>query len=170
MYEKLCNIAIKYDLDLSGDFYRFSLKGKNKNYNITILWALPELYNRVIRPYDNLKVFRFIMNTWSGSIRGNFSKAQYSSQRDPGKLHIRTMASFSNLLLADRAYFYDEPFYMNRRIIPTPLLKTKKVFAFAMNTSLFESFVKKRAAVSFHACLSAKKISQLHVHSRQGGR
>lgn len=77
MYETLCNIAAEQDLDLiKADFYRFTNEGGKLSlqYN-RLAEQFPGYYNKVLRPYNDLILFRFIMNTWSGIYKRDFLNA-----------------------------------------------------------------------------------------------
>jgi len=152
MYEKLYNIAIKYDLDfIKADFYRFSYEGEKQKLQYNHIAGLyPELYNRVIRPYDNLKVFRFIMNTWSGIYKREFLvKHNIRHNETPGASYQDNGFFFQTFCLADRAYFYDEPFYMNRRDNPDSSVKNKeKVFCICDEYKFIREFLERNGLLS----------------------
>jgi len=146
MYETLYNIAIKNDLDfIKADFYRFSYVGKNQKIQYNYIAGLcPELYNQIIRPYDNLIVFRFIMNTWSGIYKREFLvKHNIRHNESPGASFQDNGFFFQTFCRANRAYFLNEPFYMNRRDNPNSSVKNKeKVFCICEEYGFIREFLK----------------------------
>ena len=74
MYEDLYRIAKEKNLDIiKADFYRFVC-----NKNGEVLKSYDALskdgtgYNEVINPKENDRIFRYVLNTWSGIYRRSF--------------------------------------------------------------------------------------------------
>jgi len=117
MYETLYNEAIKNDVDLiKADFYRFTDSGENINKTYEKVARKDSNYNRVINPQNELEVFRFIMNTWTGIYKRDFiEKYKIRHNETPGASFQDNGLWFQSLAYASRTYFINKPFYMNRR-------------------------------------------------------
>lgn len=133
MYEELFNTAEKYNLDfVKADFYRFI---NNDNSELELFYNKlsqnKSYYNRVITPRVALETFSFIMNTWSGIYKNDFlKKYNIDHNETPGAAFQDTGFWFQTFSFADRAYFIDKPFYMNRRDNPnSSVFDRKKIFA-----------------------------------------
>lgn len=127
MYEKLYNIAKEKDLDLiKADFYRFI--GDKKTYNK--LDSSEQFYNQIIEPNKTKEAFNFVMNVWSGIYKRDFvEKYNIRYNETPGASFQDNGFWFQSLAWAKRAYFLNEPYYMNRRDNPNSSVKSKeKVF------------------------------------------
>lgn len=133
MYKELSDIAELYNLDfVKADFYRF-IHNKNGEQECILnkLSQDKSYYNRIITPRINLETFSFIMNTWSGIYRNDFLK-KYNIEHNetPGAAFQDTGFWFQTFSFADRAYFVDTPFYMNRRDNPnSSVYDRKKIFS-----------------------------------------
>ncbi len=132
MYEILYNIAKKENLDfIKADFYRFVHDENGKlilHYHQ--LSQNPDLYNRVINPYDEPEVFRLIMNTWSGIYKRSFLlENNIKHHETPGASFQDNGFWFKTFCYAKRTYFVNKPFYLNRRDNPNSSVHNKeKVF------------------------------------------
>ena len=133
MYEELFNTAEKYNLDfVKADFYRFI---NNDNSELELFYNKlsqnKSYYNRVITPRVALETFSFIMNTWSGIYKNDFlKKYNIDHNETPGAAFQDTGFWFQTFSFADRAYFIDKPFYMNRRDNPNySVFDRKKIIA-----------------------------------------
>lgn len=117
MYEELYNLAETYNVDLiKADFYRFTGSGKNLKLAYNQLSKDKSYYNKVLDPKDNIEVFKFIMNTWSGIYNRDFlNKYQIRHNETPGASFQDNGFWFQTFCWAKRVYFVNKPFYMNRR-------------------------------------------------------
>jgi glycosyltransferase involved in cell wall biosynthesis len=117
MYEILYNEAVKNDLDLiKADFYRFTETGENIKKTYEKVAREDSNYNRVINPQNELQVFRFIMNTWTGIYKKDFiEKYNIRHNETSGASFQDNGFWFQTLAFATRTYFLNKPFYMNRR-------------------------------------------------------
>ncbi len=132
MYETLYHEAVKNDVDfIKADFYTFTGSGKNIKKTYRKLAREDSNYNRVINPHEDLRVFRFIMHTWSGIYKRDFiEKYHIKHNETPGASFQDNGFWFQTLAFATRTYFLNKPFYMNRRDNPGSSVHDKgKVFA-----------------------------------------
>jgi len=133
MYEVLYNKAVENDVDLiKADFYRFVYDKNNKQILFYNQLDQSEMfYNKIINPQDNLEVFNFIMNTWSGIYKKSFiDKYNIRHNETPGASFQDNGFWFQTFCRAKRIYFLNTPFYMNRRDNPnSSVFNREKVYA-----------------------------------------
>ena len=147
MYETLYNTAQKYDVDfIKADFFRFFVEedGLKLEYN-ELARGKVEYYNRVLNPAENLDVFRFIMNTWSGIYKNEFIK-KYNIRHNetPGASYQDNGFFFQTFCRASKVYFLNKPFYMNRRDNPNSSIKSKdKVYCMSNEYRYIKDFLNK---------------------------
>lgn len=120
MYETLYNLAEANQVDLiKADFYRFKGNGKELKLEYNQLSKDKSYYGKVLDPKENLEVFRFIMNTWSGIYKREFlNKYHIRHNETPGASFQDNGFWFQTFCRAERIYFVNQPFYMNRRDNP----------------------------------------------------
>jgi hypothetical protein len=76
-------------------------------------------YGRVINVSEELEVFRFIMNTWSGIYKKDFLlENNIWHNETPGASYQDNGFWFQTFLHGKRAFFLKKAFYMNRRDNP----------------------------------------------------
>lgn len=130
MYEKLYDIAIKMDLDLiKSDFYRFSLdeNGHIKKRLDKVAARAPDLYNKVVDPKKDTRVFKLIMQTWCGIYNKKFLISNNIRHNEtPGASYQDNGFWFQSFMYADKVYFYNKAFYMNRRDNPNSSVYNKE--------------------------------------------
>ena len=128
MYETLYNIAEANKLDLiKADFYRFSGSGNDKKLEYNHLSRDTSYYNKVLDPKENVEVFKFIMNTWSGIYNRAFLNChQIRHNETPGASFQDNGFWFQTFCWAKRVYFLDQPFYMNRRDNPNSSVHSRE--------------------------------------------
>lgn len=134
MFKNLYEIAKKNALDfIKADFYRFNHNelGEEVLY-LNKLTDDVSYYNRIINPRKEKKVFNFVMNTWSGIYNREFLiKNNIQHNETPGASYQDTDFWFQTFSLAERVYFVDKPYYMNRRDNPnSSVYSNKKIYAF----------------------------------------
>ncbi|MGI5850346.1 MAG: hypothetical protein ACOX8Q_09860, partial [Christensenellales bacterium] len=116
---------------IKADFYRFTKEdGKLQlDYN-DLSHGKKNYYNQVLNPEENIEVFKFIMNTWSGIYKREFiNKYNIRHNETPGASYQDNGFYFQTFCRASRVFFVDKPFYMNRRDNPNSSVKSKsKVF------------------------------------------
>lgn len=129
MYETLYNIAVSNELDIvKSDFCRFTHddKGAIKKELNRVAARAPELYNTVTSAAEDQRVFHLVMQTWSGIYRKEFlDKHNIRHNETPGASYQDNGFWFQTFMHAKRVYFYDEPFYMNRRDNPNSSVHNK---------------------------------------------
>lgn len=132
MYEELYKIAHEKDLDLiKADFNRFVGERTNLQLTYNQLDKTGENYNKIINPKENTKIFDFIMNTWSGIYKRDFIEKHHIKHNEtPGASFQDNGFWFQTFIFADKIYFLNKPFYMNRRDNPNSSVKDRgKVYA-----------------------------------------
>lgn len=135
MYETLYKIAEEKNLDIiKADFYRFKGEGKSIQLDYNQLCPDKSYYNKVVCPAKDQKTFFFIMNTWSGIYKRSFiEKYHIRHNTTPGASYQDNGFWFQTFCLAERVFFLNQPFYMNRRDNPNSSI-FRKDKAYAMNT------------------------------------
>ncbi len=129
MYETLYAVAETHNLDfVKADFFRFTNNEKGElqlDYNQ--LSEDRSVYGKVVRPRDNLSLFLLIMNTWSGIYNRQFLLEQDIWHHEtPGASYQDNGFWFKTFAMAQRAYFVNRPFYMNRRDNPNSSVYSKE--------------------------------------------
>ena len=120
MYEKLYGIAKRENLNfIKSDFNRFIYE--NDKIKLTYFRVLEDrqYYNQVITPRYEPYCFRGEVNTWCGIYSRQFlNKFCIRHNETPGASYQDNGFFFQTYMFAERAYFLDKPFYMNRRDNP----------------------------------------------------
>ena len=146
MYETLYKIAVEKNLDLiKADFCRFKGDGQNRKFVYVNLSKDDGYYNKVLKPADNIEIFRFVMNTWSGIYNREFlNKYNIRHNETPGASFQDNGFWFQTFCRAERVYFVDKAFYMNRRDNPNSSVKNKeKVYAATNEYKYIHDFLEK---------------------------
>lgn len=144
MYETLYNKAEEQNVDLiKADFNRFIGEGETLELFYNKLDKTGSYYNKVINPQEDLKPFDFIMNTWSGIYKRDFiEKYHIRHNTTPGASFQDNGFWFQTFVLAERIYFLDTPFYMNRRDNPNSSVKDKgKVYLMKYEYDFIRKFL-----------------------------
>ena len=145
MYKELSELADEVGADiLKADFYRFVKENERVVRTYNQLTKNADFYNRLIDPAKEQTVFKFIMNTWSGIYRLSFIKEHgiYHNET-PGASFQDNGFWFQGFCLSHKVYFYDKPYYMNRRDNPNSSVKNKnKVFCANIEYEFIKSFLK----------------------------
>ena len=142
MYEILYNKAIETDVDfIKADFYRFVFN----DFFYNKIDKSDRYYNEVINPQENLKVFDFTMNTWSGIYKKDFiEKYHIRHNETPGASFQDNGFWFQTLCRATKVYFINTPFYMNRRDNPNSSVNNKeKIFCMKQEYDYIKLFLDK---------------------------
>lgn len=130
MYEDLYKIAQENDLDfIKANFNRFlDENGERKLFFNRIV--SPDCYNRVLVPREAKIVFRGVMNTWSGIYKASFiKKFNIRHNETPGASYQDNGFYFQTFMFANRAYFCDKSYYLNRRDNPnSSVYSNSKIF------------------------------------------
>lgn len=128
MFEDLYNLAEKENLDLvKSDFNRFVMEnGKLKCDYIEVAARAKDLYNKVIDPKEDDKVFELVMQTWSGIYKREFLVDNgIRHHESPGASYQDNGFWFQTFMFANRVYFYKKPYYYNRRDNPNSSVYNK---------------------------------------------
>ncbi len=159
MFAELYNAASKYNLDfVKSDFKRFyGQAGKRKLVDIR-LTDNPDYYNRVIDPHDNIDVFRFPMNIWTGIYNREFlKKHNIRFNETPGASYQDNGFWFQTFCCASRVYFLNRSFYMVRRDNPNSSIRSReKVYCICEEHAFIEKFLNSRPEL---------KSGFAHIHS-----
>ena len=117
MYGELFEIAEREQAQVvKADFYRFRTVGDQIERTYNRLDPSDAYYGRSIEPAKNQKIFRFIMNTWSGIyLRSFLEENKIRHNETPGASYQDNGFWFQTFCCAKRIYFVDKPYYMNRR-------------------------------------------------------
>ena len=129
MYEDLYKIAKKNELDwIKADFYRFVYENDElKKTYIDVAKRAKDLYNKVIDPKMDKRVFSLVMQTWSGIYSRNFlQESNIRHNETPGASYQDNGFWFQTLAKAQKVYFYNKPYYMNRRDNPNSSVHSKE--------------------------------------------
>ena len=122
MYEKLYEIASLNKLDfIKADFYRFQhdKQGKIKKDLIKVAARAKDVYNTVVTPKEDTRLFHLVMQTWSGIYNRQYLISNNIRHNEtPGASYQDNGFWFQTLMYADKVFFYNEAFYMNRRDNP----------------------------------------------------
>ncbi len=144
MYETLYNKAIEHDLDLiRADFEQFMGEGSNRVFKYIPLSKDKSYYNKILNPSENIKIFTFPMNNWSGIYKTEFiRKNQIRHNETPGASYQDNGFWFQTFCLAKRVYFLNTPLYQVRRDNPNSSVKSKeKVFCACEEYDYIRSFL-----------------------------
>lgn len=121
MYEQLYQVAEENRVDfVKADFYRFKMGADGQlelDYNKLSMDNGD--YGKVLCPSENPRLFKLIMNTWSGIYNRDFLERNHIDHNEtPGASYQDNGFWFKTFALAQRAYFVNKPYYMNRRDNP----------------------------------------------------
>lgn len=118
MYESLCSIADKYDVDyVKADFDSFSVLSNGERYfsRVRIFEDSYEWYNHVISPRENERLFCTDYFLWKGIYRKDFLVYHDIKLNETPGAAFQDMAFMLQVLsYANRAYYLDESFYRYR--------------------------------------------------------
>ena len=129
MYEELCPIADKYDLDvLKADFCIFMGEGDNREFTYRPVLEdrkYIDYYNKVVDPFEDFNAFKGNKVPWAGVYKTSFLRENHvyynetkgASFQDNGFWFL----AFSS---AHKVMFYPKPFYMLRRDNPNSSMKS----------------------------------------------
>ncbi len=143
MYETLYKVAKLNDIDfVKSDFAEFNSQGET---NYRALTYSKEYYNKVINPKDDLNVFNFAMNTWTGLYKREFlEKNDINYHETAGASFQDNGFWFKTFCFADKVYFLDKAFYNYRIDNPNSSVNDpNKVFCMKIEYDLIYSFLNK---------------------------
>jgi len=135
MYEKLYNIANKENLDVvKADFYRVTSTKDGYIKDYQNICFDKKYYRKIIDPSTDKKVFKFIINTWTGIYSMKFiNKFNIRHNETPGASFQDNGFWFQTFCYAKRIYFVNEAFYHYRIDNPNSSVKDKNKIFIASN-------------------------------------
>ena len=128
MFETLYQYASEYDLDfVKSDFYRFRTDADGREeLEYVPLDETGKGYGRVFCPAEELDVFRYKINTWTGIYRRAFLNENHIRHHEsPGASFQDNGFFFQTFVHAKRGMIVDQAFYKNRRDNPNSSVKDK---------------------------------------------
>ena len=130
MFRSLYETASANNLDfVKSNFYRFWDNEDGSERKQLFRVGSKDYYDRVIKPLDEPVVFSFEMNTWSGIYKTSFLNAHHIRHNEtPGASYQDNGFWFQTFMFAERAWFMDKAFYMNRRDNPNSSMFSKGKF------------------------------------------
>ncbi len=154
MFEDLYHIALEKDLDIvKADFYRFVRDKKGRTLKFYDALSKDKSgYNKVINPKENDRIFSYVLNTWSGIYRRSFiEKYHIRHNTTPGASFQDNGFWFQTFCLADRVYFVNKPYYMNRRDNPNSSVRSRtKVYCMNEEYKFIYGFLDSRPELKEH--------------------
>lgn len=146
MYEELYQIAEEQEAELvKSDFYRFRDTPQERFFIVDHLTQEKSLYRHIIDISKEKACFRFPVNTWNGIYRKDFLDRYHIRHNEtPGASFQDNGFWFQTFMHAERAYFIDKPYYMNRRDNDcSSVFDKRKVFCIAEEYRFIESLLRK---------------------------
>ena len=125
MYKILCSIGDKYECEvIKADFYVFVCKNGEKCLTYRPLTNISELYNRIINPKKDLRIFRaYGINPPGIYLLDLIKKNHIKLNESPGASYQDNGLWFQIFSFAKSVYLYDKAFYMVRRDNPNSSVK-----------------------------------------------
>lgn len=120
MYDELYQVAQREEVDfVKSDFYRFCGKYDSVSCEYYKIAREDKNYNVIINPSERPESFKFIMNTWSGLYNTEFIKKNCIRHNEtPGASFQDNGFWFKTNALAEKTWYLNKAFYMNRRDNP----------------------------------------------------
>lgn len=147
MYETLYKYAKKHNVDLiKADFYSFTVeRDKPKLVYRDLSYGQKQYYHKVLNPSKHLKIFRFMMNTWSGLYKSAFlNKYNIRHNETPGASYQDNGFFFQTFCRASQIYFLDRPLYRHRWDNPQSSINNKnKVYCMKDEYDFIKDFLNK---------------------------
>lgn len=173
MFQSLYRVASKNELDfVKADFYRFMVNEDGSlTQKLNRLSADKSYYGRLICPGDEIETFKFVMNTWSGIYSLDFLNRWHIRHNEtPGASYQDNGFWFQTFCRAERAWFVDKPYYMNRRDNPnSSMFNRKKLYCVTDEYRFIQDWMSKDPALveKFTPIFYAKKFSNFMVTYRR---
>lgn len=173
MFRSLYKVAHDHNLDfVKADFYRFMVNPDGSlRQNLNRLTNEKGYYGRVLKPGDEIETFKFIMNTWSGIYRLSFLNHWHIRHNEtPGASYQDNGFWFQTFCRAERAWFVDKPYYMNRRDNPnSSMFNRKKLYCVTDEYRYIWNWMQQDPALlkRFTPIFYAKKFSNFMVTYRR---
>lgn len=173
MFRSLYKVAHDNELDfVKADFYRFMVRPDGSlRQDLNRLTSDKSYYGRVIKPGDDIQTFKFVMNTWSGIYSLDFLNRWHIRHNEtPGASYQDNGFWFQTFCRAERAWFVNKPFYMNRRDNPnSSMFNRKKLYCVTDEYRYIWDWMQKDPALveQFSPIFYAKKFSNFMVTYRR---
>lgn len=173
MFRSLYKVAHENELDfVKADFYRFMVRPDGSlRQDLNRLTSDKSYYGRVIKPGDDIQTFKFVMNTWSGIYSLDFLNRWHIRHNEtPGASYQDNGFWFQTFCRAERAWFVNKPFYMNRRDNPnSSMFNRKKLYCVTDEYRYIWDWMQKDPALveKFSPIFYAKKFSNFMVTYRR---
>lgn len=150
MYEVLYNISKKHNCEVvKSDFCAFVHENGERKFTYRPLIYIKELYNKVISPREDLRLFRGNNLNQIGIYSMNLiNQNNIKLNETPGASYQDNGLWFQIFSLTNSVYFYDKPFYMLRRDNPNSSVKSKgKVYCMCDEYDYIRKFLKGRPEI-----------------------
>lgn len=144
MFEKLYEEASEKNLDwIKSNFKRFYGEQGDRDFEEVPLSYEEDIYGRVIVPKQEPEILKLTMNIWTGIYKNQFLRDnQIWFNNTPGASFQDNGFWIQTLTLADRVYFMDEYYYMNRRDNPNSSIKNmEKAFCVIEEFKFIDEFL-----------------------------
>ncbi|WP_020614726.1 glycosyltransferase [Sediminispirochaeta bajacaliforniensis] len=170
MYEILYHIAISNDLDMiKSDYYSFVSDENGKEHRTYIKNS--GYTNMVFSPKFRPGVLLSTTANWTGLYKTNFlRKHNIKHNETPGASYQDIGFHFITLSLAERAYFFDQAFYLYRQDNPNSSINSKKkVYCIHDEYEFIEAFYNKNPdlkGIFLGTMLARKHNSFVHTFIR----
>ncbi|MCD7734354.1 MAG: glycosyltransferase [Clostridiales bacterium] len=173
MYQELYRVAAKNNVDfVKANFYRFAVKKDGGlRSRLNQLTNDKSYYNRVVNPGEEIETFKFVMNTWSGIYSLDFLNRWHIRHNEtPGASYQDNGFWFQTFCRAERAWFMNKAFYMNRRDNPnSSMFNRKKIYCVTDEYRYIWNWMQQDPALvkQFTPIFYAKKFSNFMVTYRR---
>lgn len=143
MFENLYITAKNNNVDfIKSDFFEIKSDGEKKYKNLTYS---KEYYNHIINPQEDINVFNFAMNVWTGIYKREFlQKYGITYNETPGASFQDNGFWFKTFCFATRVYFLNKAFYNYKIDNPASSVNNPdKVYAMKTEYDLIYEFLNK---------------------------
>jgi len=144
MFETLYNVAEKNQVEIiKSDYIKFSTDGDPKKNFVDKLDRTNSYYNRIINPKDDVFVFNFRINIWTGIyLRTFIEQNKIRMNETPGASYQDNGFWFQTFCYANKIYFLDKVFYHYRQDNPESSVNSKeKVFCICDEYNYIREFL-----------------------------
>ena len=135
MFEVLYKFSKSNNLDfIKSNFKRFYGEKNNRTFEDVPLTTKKDFYGRIINPCKEPIVLKLTMNIWTGIYNRSFiENHKICFHETPGASFQDNGFWIKTMTLAQRVYFIDEYFYMNRRDNPNSSVKNTEKALYVIN-------------------------------------
>lgn len=150
MYDELYKLAVQYDCDVvKSDFCRFVHENNERVFAYAPLTNMLDLYNKVICPIENLKIFKAYVLNQPGIYRMKMiHENNIKLNETPGASYQDNGLWFQVFSLAKSVYLHNKAYYMLRRDNPNSSVKNKgKVYCMCDEYDFIRNFLKTKPEI-----------------------